>query len=88
MLQSGFSEGPIVLLPEALKSIPHLPPPPLSLSATRHHRGKRPIDYTGLAFMIHATEEERDREGKWERRGERESGREGGGGGTLRGPAV
>lgn len=59
--------GPIVL-PEALKSIPHL-----SVShcekKRRRHRGKRPIDFTGLAFMIHATEEEKEGKG-------RESGRE------------
>lgn len=56
VLASGFSKGPIVLLPEALKSIPHL-----SLFL-RNHQGKRPIDYTGFAFMIHATEEEKDRD--------------------------
>lgn len=38
-----------------------LPPSVRRSAATRHRRAEGPIDCTGLAFMIHTTEEEEDR---------------------------
>lgn len=88
VLKSGFGKGPIVLVPEALKSIPHL----CSLSPALFFCNKaplreRPADYTGLAFMIHATEAETER-GSEKDEGEAKVAWRGGGRGTLRGPGL
>lgn len=74
----GFREGvcasewlqwrDLLFSPQRLSNQYLISPVFLSAKKKRCHRGKGPIDYTGLAFMIHTTEEEKDGEGKEEKR--------------------